>query len=143
MSQQLFSADQVAEQLGLHVRTVRKYIRYGWLKAVRIGKSYRIAAEDLEAFTGHAISLPESGEEVRRSRHVEVASIVEIDAVDPKLAMRISNGLVATGQGRERGETDLRVDCVYNEERAHLKIIVRGGLTASSQLLSLIQLYMD
>ena len=143
MSEHLFSADEVAKQLGLHVRTVRKYIRYGWLKAVRIGKSYRIAAEDLEAFTGHPVAVPESGDTVRRSRHVEVASIVEIDAVDPKLAMRISNGLVATGQGRERGETDLRVDCIYDEERAHLKIIVRGGLMASSQLLNLIQLYME
>lgn len=142
MSEQLFSAEQVAERLGLHVRTVRKYIRYGWLKAVRIGKSYRIAAEDLEAFTGHPVAA-EDGDTVRRSRHVEVASIVEIDAVDPKQAMRISNGLVATGQGRERGDTDLRVDCVYNEERAHLKVIVRGGLTASSQLLGLIQLYME
>jgi excisionase family DNA binding protein len=30
----------------LHVRTVRKYVRDGRLKAVRIGKQYRIARDD-------------------------------------------------------------------------------------------------
>ena len=45
---QLYSVEQVANRLGLNVRTVRGYIREGRLSAVRIGKQYRIAAEDLE-----------------------------------------------------------------------------------------------
>ena len=46
------SVEQVAESLGLHVRTVRDYVRGGRLKAVRIGKQYRIARADLDALTG-------------------------------------------------------------------------------------------
>lgn len=143
MSQEFFSVEQVAERLGMHVRTIRKYIRDGRLKAVCIGKSYRIAPEDLEAFTGHAISPPKDGDGVRRNRHVEVSSIVEIDAINPELAMRITNAAVAAGQGRDEGDTALRVDCIYDEERAHLKIVIRGGLTAASQVLGLINLYME
>lgn len=82
MAQELLSAEQVAEMLGLHVRTVRNYVREGKLNAVRIGKQYRIAYADVEAFTGHAAKLP--SDHVRRRRHVEVSSIVEIDAVDPE-----------------------------------------------------------
>ncbi len=52
MTQELYSVEQVAERLGLHVRTVRNYVRDGRLKAVRIGKQYRIAREDLDALTG-------------------------------------------------------------------------------------------
>jgi excisionase family DNA binding protein len=48
----LYSVEQVADRLGLHVRTVRNYVREGRLKAVRIGKQYRIAADDLAAMTG-------------------------------------------------------------------------------------------
>ena len=44
--------EQVAERLGLHVKTVRGYVREGRLKAVRIGKQYRISRQDLEALTG-------------------------------------------------------------------------------------------
>ena len=52
MSEEMYSVEQVADRLGLHVRTVRGYIRAGRLKAVRIGKQYRIARADLDALTG-------------------------------------------------------------------------------------------
>ena len=42
----MYSLDQVAERLGLHVRTVRAYVRTGRLKAIRIGKQYRVAREE-------------------------------------------------------------------------------------------------
>ncbi len=47
MPDELLSVEQVAELLGLHVRTVRNYVRDGRLKAVRIGKQYRITRTDL------------------------------------------------------------------------------------------------
>src|SRR6476646_11467429 len=92
MSQVLYSPEQVASLLGLHVRTVRNYVREGRLKAVRIGKQYRIAREDLEAITGRPASALER-EPVRRHRHVEVSSIIEIDAVSPETASRVMNSL--------------------------------------------------
>ncbi|HEX2286751.1 MAG TPA: helix-turn-helix domain-containing protein, partial [Mycobacterium sp.] len=52
MAEHLYSAEDVAQRLGLHVRTVRGYVRDGRLKAVRIGKQYRIRHADLEAFVG-------------------------------------------------------------------------------------------
>src|SRR5437016_63386 len=74
MSQDLYSVEQVAALLGLHVRTVRNHVRDGRLKAVRIGKQYRIAREDLAAFTGRPIAAPES---VARQRFVEASSVVQ------------------------------------------------------------------
>src|ERR1700724_3422196 len=88
MSQELYSVEQVADLLNLHVRTVRNYVREGRLKAVRIGKQYRIARENLEAMTGRPASSFER-EPVRRHRHVEVSSIIEIDAVSPETANRV------------------------------------------------------
>jgi hypothetical protein len=69
------------------VKTVRNYVRDGRLKAVRIGKQYRIAREDLEAFMGGVADTaevfrlvhPGEGAGVRRS-HVSLAgggSVVE------------------------------------------------------------------
>jgi excisionase family DNA binding protein len=140
MSQELYSVEQVAERLGLHVRTVRNYVRDGRLKAVRIGKQYRIAREDLEAFTGRP-----AGETVRRERHVEVSSIVEIDAVSPETASRVSNGLTGAAQGRHKGGVDepVRVNAIYYPERARLKVIVTGGIAATTQFLGLINLLLE
>ena len=38
MTSNLYSAEQVAGMLNLHVKTVRRYVRDGRLKAKRIGK---------------------------------------------------------------------------------------------------------
>jgi excisionase family DNA binding protein len=143
MSQELYSVDQVAERLGLHVRTVRSYIRGGRLKAVRIGKQYRIAREDLEALTGRTVAPAERGP-VRRERHVEVSSIVQIEAISPDLVGRITNGLMGAANSRGQGEDGaLRVDTVYDETRARLKVILTGGLETTTSLLGLLALYLE
>jgi excisionase family DNA binding protein len=50
MSQELYSVEQVAERLGLQARTVRAHIRDGRLKALRIGKSYRIEEAEVDRY---------------------------------------------------------------------------------------------
>ncbi|WP_224247476.1 helix-turn-helix domain-containing protein [Hyalangium gracile] len=140
MPQDLYTAEQVADLLGLHVRTIRAYVREGRLKATRIGKQYRIAREDLEALTGRPLSTPEP---VRRQRHVDVSSIVEIDAISPQAAMRIANGLIAVANSRDSSEPPLRVDTIYDPERARLKLILSGSLAANTRLLQLVSAYLD
>jgi excisionase family DNA binding protein len=131
MSEDFYTLEQVADRLDLHVRTVRAYVRDGRLRAVRIGKQYRVARADLEALTG---ALP------RRTRHVEVSSIVEIAALPRELADRVTTSLTASAQSRDEGDPRLRVDTIYDEERAHLKVIVTGGIATSASLLKFIDL---
>jgi excisionase family DNA binding protein len=141
MPQDLYSVEQVADRLGLHVRTVRNYVREGRLKAVRIGKQYRIAREDLEALTGRPVPAPDR-ETVGRRRHVEVSSIVQIDAVDPVDASRVSTMVMAAAGAPRDGDQPLRVETVYDEERARMKIVVLGGAATSAELLRLVDALM-
>src|SRR3954467_6660204 len=98
--QDLYSVEQVASQLGLHVRTVRNYVREGRLKGVRIGKQYRIARADLEGLTGQGASLTQAGATDTTRRRAEVSSIVQIESVDFAAAGRITNALMAAAKGR-------------------------------------------
>jgi len=138
MSHDLYSVEQVAERLGLHVRTVRAYIREGRLKALKIGKQYRITRGDLEAFLGPAAKTMD--EPLRRT---EVSSIVEVEGVDRDAAIRIANLLLATANGRPRDGASLRVETIYDEARERLKVIVVGGLGASADLLKLIEVWTE
>ena len=130
MDQDLYSVEQVAEQLGLHVKTVRNYVREGRLKAVRIGKQYRISGEDLAALTGRPVASFRP-EPVRRTRHVEVSSIVEIDAVSPETANRLTVAMMAGAEG-------LRIEAIYNRERGHMKIILVGSMERNAAYFKLI-----
>ncbi|MEU6892630.1 helix-turn-helix domain-containing protein [Streptomyces sp. NPDC046557] len=134
---ELYSVGEVAERLGLHVRTVRAYVREGRLKAVRIGKQYRIAREDFEAFTAGASDGPAPGVGAPRG-HVEVSSIVQIDAIGPDAASRLGTLVTAAGQSARGTPEPLRIQTLYDKERARMKIVILGNPGASADLLLLI-----
>jgi excisionase family DNA binding protein len=127
MRDDLYTVEQVADLLGLHVRTVRGYIRAGRLKAVRIGKQYRVGRADLDELTGG--TRPALG-----AVAVEVSSIVQIDGVDRAAADRLAT-LVLAGANTVRG---LRVQTVHDEERNRMKLVILGGATATADVLHLL-----
>ena len=49
-SNSFYTVEQVAELLQVHWQTVLNYIKSSKLKALRLGKGYRITADDLEDF---------------------------------------------------------------------------------------------
>ncbi len=50
MGNRLMTAEQVAKELQVHHLTVLKLIKQKKLKAIRIGRVYRIRENDLDAF---------------------------------------------------------------------------------------------
>ncbi|AOS62364.1 excisionase family DNA binding protein [Actinoalloteichus hymeniacidonis] len=138
MSEELLTADEVAARLGLHVRTVRNYIRDGRLPAVRIGKQYRITGADLAEFLGTAPELRDETPPSAGERHAAVSSIVEIDAIDRAMADRITTLLSAATAHRRPGDDHLRIDTVHDARRARLKVVMLGSLTTNAHLLGLI-----
>lgn len=137
MGQQLYSVEQVADLLGLHVKTVRGYVRDGRLQAVRIGKQYRITHSDLEAFTGRSVTQnPRS--DARRTREIETSCIVQIDAIDQASVIRVTNTLMAATNSPNPTER-IRVETVYDEERARLKVIILGDLGPTAELLKIVE----
>jgi excisionase family DNA binding protein len=135
----LYSLEQVAERLGLQVRTVRSYVHSGRLKAIRIGKQYRVTRESLEDLTGPA-PLRDA---VPRHRHVEVSSVIQADAVSVETAGRVTNHLVGAAKARRDDGSVLRVETIYDEERAQLKIIVIGSLINAANVFRLLGVHLE
>ena len=141
-SGQFYSIEQVASQLGLHVRTVRNYVRAGRLKGVRIGKQYRIARADLDALTGGPPPAQAAASDVARP-HAEVSSIVQIEAIDFAAASRVTNALMAAAKGRSEDDGPLRIDTIYDQERSRLKVILIGSIAATAPLLKFINALLE
>jgi excisionase family DNA binding protein len=127
MERSWYSVEQVAGRLGLHVRTVRGYIRDGKLAAVRIGKQYRVAAADLDAFTGRPAA--------QARPRAEVYAVVELDGIGSAAADRLSTLLVAGAQLPRDGGAPLRITTGYDDARARLKVIVVGGPRPTADVL--------
>jgi excisionase family DNA binding protein len=117
-----YSLDDVADRLGLHVRTVRNYVRDGRLSAVRIGKQYRVSDADLRALTGGSGGSS-------RPRRIEATSVLDVDGIDPDAAERLE----ALIRGLPKGPRAPHVDVVREGDR--LKVIVVGSVEANAELL--------
>ncbi|MFJ4093190.1 helix-turn-helix domain-containing protein [Kitasatospora sp. NPDC089913] len=141
-----FSVEQVAELLGLHVRTVRGYVRDGRLRATRIGKQYRIARRDFESFAGGTVADTPGGAPGADAAppaapaplHAEASAVVQIDGIGVREAARLSNTLLAAVSGPRGGAVPLRIETLHNEDRATLKVIVLGAPADTAELLLLI-----
>jgi excisionase family DNA binding protein len=131
-SKQLFTADEVAGRLNLHVKTVRRFIRQGRLPAKRIGKEYRITRSALDEFAG--TSADRDSVPIPRTRQVLVSSIVDVDAVSPDDSQRIIT-LIMAGLNARRGEPDFpRVDSLHDADRGRLRIMITASPTLTCDL---------
>jgi excisionase family DNA binding protein len=135
----MYSLDQVAERLGLQVRTVRAYVRTGRLKAIRIGKQYRVAREELESIVGTS----HSREAVARRRRAEVSSVVQMDAVTQNMVLRVADHLRSAVETPRDDGSALRVETIYDQGHAQLKVIVIGSLSAAANVFRLLGAILD
>ncbi len=137
MAQHLYTVEQAAELLDLHVKTVRRYIHDGRLKAKRIGKEYRITRVDLDEFTGGAMPA-QTAPAVSRTRQVIASSIVDVDAISPEESHRITTYVMASLNSR-RGEGDFpNVNSVYYPEMGKLRITVTASPVLTASMLQMI-----
>lgn len=134
MDQDFYTITEVAKRLKLHVKTVLIYVRDGRLKATRIGKQYRVARSDFDAFAGQQAQQSEP----RRTRRVEVSSIVEIDAISLEAATRAVTHLQGALKSRPPDDSHAQLDTIYYQEIGRLKLIISASPETTAQLLKFV-----
>jgi excisionase family DNA binding protein len=60
LSKDWLTADEVAEDLRVHVSTIREWIRQKKLKAAKFGRDYRIKRKDYEEFIEQHYNMDDS-----------------------------------------------------------------------------------
>ncbi len=138
MSETLFTVEQVAQSLNLHVRTIRNYVAAGKLKATRIGKQYRIARSDLDAFTGGPSPAVE-GRKVGVFGRTDATCVVQIEAITRDSADRLSGALIGAAKAPRASGALMNVSAAYDEERDSLRVVIMSGdLRATADLVSMV-----
>ena len=120
MSAELFTVDQSADRLKLHPKTVLRMIREGRLKAVRLGKAYRISGDDLDAAAG--VTRVEARESPDRA-----TVIADFGDLSPDLAQRFGATLTAMlGSNRARPDP-ITLQTAYDPVLRRVKVVVNGS----------------
>jgi len=75
MEKTLFSTPELAQWLGVFHTTVRRWIERGRIRGIRVGRNYKIPAEEvIRILEGHGIPLPEAVRRYRQRQRKEASS---------------------------------------------------------------------
>jgi len=119
MSGPLYTVEQAAERLKLHPKTVLRMIHEGRLTAARVGKSYRITGEALDATAGVVRA------EARAS--LDRATVMaDFGGLSPDLAMRFTNALTGMLNSREARPEPIRLQAAYDPDLRRVNLVVIG-----------------
>lgn len=163
MQDRFYTIDQVAELLGMHHKTIRKFIVDRQLKAGKVGKQWRISGQDLSVFlersggekdstdTGAALGLDDSPELTvefsamsrspgEKMRKVKLSTVADIDEVDKEEYIRISNTLIAVANTGDAGLDSSSVQIRYDEKDRRLRIILWGSIASTGRMLETISM---
>lgn len=133
-----YSTDEVAARLGLHVRTIRRFIREDRLKATQVGKQYRIAESDLRQLLGSNPEKAQAGSQNRR-RRIITSTTVDIDAIDHAEQERLVNLLIGAFQALNDQQNNRRFDSIYYAEEERLRLLVNADLDITNAVLGMIR----
>ena len=135
MKGKYFSVEEIAKALEHHPKTIQRYIREGRIKAVKVGKSWRVSEMDFRAFMNAAdvvVTHPD------QSRQVTVSSVVDIPIVDAEDGIRIANMLAASLEGARmrHGHSSLNIQFIEIENK--IRIMLWGSVGFMEDMMQLI-----
>ena len=132
MSEEIYTVEQFAERLKLHPKTVLRFIREGRVRAMKVGRSYRILRSDLEAMTGVFPTGPSRA-------GLRVTSIIDLADVDPRLAARLTTYVTSVRMGTGAQPEPMNVTVANDPARRSLKIVLVGSPADTADMLRLVQ----
>jgi len=135
VSEEVYTVEQFAERLKLHPKTVLRFIREGRLRAVKVGRSYRILRSDLEAF-----GLVPSA--VGR-RQVRTTSIVDVADIAPEQAQHLARVVTSAHVGRQPGDHPLSIDVAHDPVLRQAKVVLVGTPGDVAAMLRIIDVWLE
>ncbi|MEX1307864.1 MAG: helix-turn-helix domain-containing protein [Eubacteriales bacterium] len=120
-----YSVEEASKIIGLHPKTIARYIREGKLAANKVGKGWRISGHDLSVFV--------EGQEKREKSEktegpIRVSAVVDIPETGRDAAMRIANTLTAISNSKDKSVGTSSLTTQYIESERQLRIMLWGSV---------------
>ncbi|MCC0648168.1 helix-turn-helix domain-containing protein [Clostridioides sp. ZZV15-6598] len=151
MEEKFYTIDQVANILGMHHKTIRKFIKDGKLKANKVGKQWRVSQEDLNSFMDVKSKNEDKGIEFRLNASknlvsipkVNVSTVVEINNISNNEYSRLSNLLLALTNNPALISGGATINLKYTENENRLRVMLWGDIKFIEEMLSSISLLIE
>ncbi|NRT92194.1 helix-turn-helix domain-containing protein [Clostridium beijerinckii] len=158
MENQFYTIDKVAEILGMHHKTIRKFITEGKLAASKVGKQWRISGHDLSLFMEKnnvninnkkasdesSIDFLTNGEvKETEKQKINASTVVDINDVDKEQYFRISNTLIAVMNCKDPKMGKSTINMKYDEKENRLRVLLWGNVSFIEEMLKSISMLVE
>jgi excisionase family DNA binding protein len=155
MDNQFYTIDKIAEILGMHHKTIRKFIAEGKLAASKVGRQWRISGHDLSIFMEKnnvnindknikeeaSIDFLTNGEvKETEKQKINVSTVVDINHVDKEEYFRISNTLIAVMNCKDPKMGKSTINMKYDEKENRLRVLLWGNVSFIEEMLNSISM---
>jgi excisionase family DNA binding protein len=130
LTRPILTIEAAAQRLGLHPKTLLRFIHEGRLSATKVGRSWRLSEHELDRFSG-VPAIASSG------RVARVTTIIDLAPCTSDDARRLTNALQGALISSASGSTQARsVDFAHQPQDQTLKTIIQASAAETVVLLA-------
>lgn len=158
MDEKFYTIEQIAGILGMHHKTIRKFITEGKLRANKVGKQWRISGHDLSIFIeDNNISSQNKTENENenvefsansidsntKASKINISTVIDINEIAMDEHRRISNTLLALMNSKDSKMSNSTINMKYYKNNKNLKIMIWGDIEFTKEMLDFISTITD
>ena len=158
MEEKFYTIDQIADILGMHHKTIRKFITEGKLRATKVGKQWRISGHDLSLFMeDNNVNIKSNNklesekiefsngdvDSNNRTSKINVSTVIDINEVDIEEHRRISNTILALMNSKDSKMSNSTINIKYYKSDKNLKVMLWGNIEFTNEMLDFISTIID
>jgi len=139
MEHTYYTVAQVAEMLKIHEKTLQRYIREGKLRAVKVGKAWRITGHDLSLFTqNHKLT---DADKEKANKKIMVSSVIDIDVDSMDEGITLINMITAALNSKQQSGGKSSMNAQFIEQDSKVRIMFYGDVKLTEDLMWVLSNY--
>ncbi|HWQ50862.1 MAG TPA: helix-turn-helix domain-containing protein, partial [Terriglobales bacterium] len=142
MNQKYYTVEQISTLLGIHPKTVQRYIREGKLHATKLGKGWRVGGHDLSVFMESA-GGEGHGPRTEPARGATASSVIDIPVVADDDAIRIMNALTGALSSKPAQYSQSSMRSQYIESENMIRVTLWGDLRFMTMMMDMLTALTD
>jgi|APSaa5957512622_1039677.scaffolds.fasta_scaffold170164_2 excisionase family DNA binding protein len=133
MEEKYYTVEKVAEIVGMHPKTILRFIREGKLKANKVGREWRISGHDLSIFVegkDRRKEDPMNEDSITDDNEIDkikVSAVADINVFDVDEAMRIANTISAIMNNKDPSYGKSTITTQYIESENKIRVMLWGS----------------
>jgi len=154
MNNEYLTVDQVADKLGVHPKTIRRYISSGRMSAQKIAGSWRISPDALEAYYNSSGNSEGTNQHVSKDdfcifmdseyfdtdNKIQICTIVDYYVTDNSVKELLKEVIIIVAENSLESRKN-RFNYVYDDTEHKMRLVFWGAPTYMSDIMNVMKKY--